>query len=88
MATEYLAVRGLHVSIYNLQLCVLPRSLWRYARRSISDWKNEYLPFCEGCEVKNDCAGFFQSDTRRHSAHVRPLQGCVHRDGGRRSDPA
>jgi hypothetical protein len=31
-AVEYLSVRGMHVSIYNLQRCVLPPSTWAYAR--------------------------------------------------------
>jgi His-Xaa-Ser system radical SAM maturase HxsC len=41
-AVEYLAVRGMNVSIYNHPLCILPRALWPFARKSISDWKNIY----------------------------------------------
>jgi len=69
-----LATRGMNVSIYNHQLCTIPRSLWPYARKSISDWKNVYLPTCDLCGVKEFCGGFFQSATKRHSAHVAP---CV-----------
>jgi hypothetical protein len=34
------AMAGMNVSIYNHQLCVLHRSLWRYARKSISDFNH------------------------------------------------
>jgi len=71
-ATLMLATRGMNVSIYNHQLCTIPSSLWPYARRSISDWKNVYLDVCASCGVKDFCAGFFQSATKRHSAHIAP----------------
>jgi His-Xaa-Ser system radical SAM maturase HxsC len=58
--------RGMNVSIYNHQLCTLPERLWRYARRSISDWKNEYLPECDACQVREQCGGFFASSLRRN----------------------
>src|SRR5207237_263494 len=38
---------GVHVSVYNLPLCLLDRSVWDVAVQSISDWKNAYLPVCE-----------------------------------------
>lgn len=60
-ASYHLANRGMSVSIYNLSLCVLPRSLWSFARQSISDWKNTLAPECEGCEAASSCAGFFKS---------------------------
>jgi His-Xaa-Ser system radical SAM maturase HxsC len=72
-AVEYLSIRGVPVSIYNLQRCVLPKSLWTFARQSISDWKNIYLPVCDGCSERNACAGFFRSAERFHSEHIRPL---------------
>lgn len=73
-ATVTLAARGMNVSIYNHQLCTIPESLWFYARRSISDWKDEYLPECEGCGARERCGGFFVSSLqrRRWSAHVAP----------------
>lgn len=58
-AVEYLAMRGLNVSLYNLPLCALPRSLWRFAKRSISDWKQHYLPACEPCGAREQCGGLF-----------------------------
>jgi len=56
--------RGIRTSIYNLPLCVLPVSLWRFARRSISDWKNTYLDACAHCRVRDECCGFFSSATK------------------------
>ncbi len=66
--------RGMNVSVYNHQLCTVSEQLWPWCRRSISDWKNVYLPACETCHVRNRCGGFFASALgRRHSAHIRPL---------------
>ena len=50
---------GMNVSIYNHQPCVLDKRLWPFARKSISDWKNEYMPECMGCREKDNCGGFF-----------------------------
>jgi His-Xaa-Ser system radical SAM maturase HxsC len=72
-ATKSLALAGMNVSIYNHQLCTIPRSLWPFARKSISDWKNVYLPECEGCGAQEFCGGFFQSATKRHSRGIRAL---------------
>jgi His-Xaa-Ser system radical SAM maturase HxsC len=72
-ATRVLALSGMNVSIYNHQLCTIPRETWSFARKSISDWKNVYLPQCESCGAKEFCGGFFQSATKRHSAGIRAL---------------
>jgi His-Xaa-Ser system radical SAM maturase HxsC len=70
-AVSLLADSRVHVSIYNHQLCVLDKRLWQFARKSISDWKNEYMPECEGCREKENCGGFFASAKIRYSAHIR-----------------
>jgi His-Xaa-Ser system radical SAM maturase HxsC len=72
-ATDILRDAGMNVSIYNHQLCVLDPRLWPLARKSISDWKNVYLPECNGCGAIDRCGGFFQSGTKVRSAHIRPL---------------
>ena len=64
---------GLHVSVYNLPLCLLDRSIWNVAVQSISDWKNAYLPVCDECAVRNRCAGFFASGRPRASRGVHPI---------------
>nr|WP_221381999.1 His-Xaa-Ser system radical SAM maturase HxsC [Actinoplanes polyasparticus] len=43
--------------IYNHPLCVLERQVRPLAVRSISDWKNEYLPACEPCGLRSECGG-------------------------------
>ena len=72
-AVEILSVRGMNVSLYNLQLCLLRPSLWKFARKSISDWKNVYFHECEACGVLDQCGGLFQSAERMHSIHIRAL---------------
>jgi len=60
--------------LFNHQLCTLPRSLWPHTAQSISEWKNEYLDECRGCEVKSQCGGFFSSAIKKHSSHIAPIQ--------------
>jgi len=76
-AVEFLAGQGMNVSIYNSQLCVLPQELWKYARKSISDWKQSYLPECEQCTKLNDCGGLFTWNLKKHSAFIKPFT-CNH----------
>ena len=70
---KYLYLRRMNVSIYNLQLCLLPQSLWSFARKSISDFKNEYLDACERCSVRQHCSGLFTSQVNLHSEHIHAL---------------
>ncbi len=72
-AVEYLASMKMHVSIYNSQLCVMPKDLWKYNKKSISDWKNIYLEQCKHCTMVNECGGLFASSQKMHSAAIRPL---------------
>jgi His-Xaa-Ser system radical SAM maturase HxsC len=61
------------VMIYNHQLCVLDKEFWQFARRSISDWKNIYMPECGECAIREDCGGFFASAALRYSRHIKPF---------------
>ena len=72
-AVLYLYQRNMNVSIYNLQLCILPESLWSFSVKSISLWKNINLVECEECELKSDCGGLFSSSRDKHSAYIKPL---------------
>jgi His-Xaa-Ser system radical SAM maturase HxsC len=72
-AVRYLSMRNIAVSIYNHQLCVLDRTLWPYAQKSISDWKNLYLPECQKCSALADCGGLFQWAVKKHSDHIHAL---------------
>ena len=60
-AVFFLANRGMTVSVYNFPLCTLPREIWPFCPKSISDWKNIYLPECNQCDVQDRCCGFFRS---------------------------
>jgi His-Xaa-Ser system radical SAM maturase HxsC len=77
LAVEILSTRGMDVSIYNHQLCVLRKSLWKFARKSISDWKNIYIAECESCGVREHCGGFFKWATKLHSGYIHPLPPAV-----------
>lgn len=63
----------MRVSIYNHQLCTLDKRLWPFAKKSISDWKNEYMSACAGCLEQERCGGFFSSSAIRHSDYIRPF---------------
>ncbi|WP_238858443.1 His-Xaa-Ser system radical SAM maturase HxsC [Faunimonas pinastri] len=72
---ERLQQSGMNVSLYNMPLCTLDRWAWPLARQSISDWKNNYAPECEACEVRGSCAGFFQStDATWRSRNLSPIR--------------
>lgn len=73
-AVLLLADRGMKPYIYNAQLCVLPDEIRCYAQQSISDWKDIYIPECEGCVLKGQCAGFFESNRQAHSSHIKKVE--------------
>lgn len=60
-------------SIYNLQRCLLPKILWSYAVKSISDWKNKYYDECNTCSQKSHCGGFFESSDIRRSQNIKAI---------------
>jgi His-Xaa-Ser system radical SAM maturase HxsC len=72
-AVHYLVQRGMNPSIYNIPLCLLPKSLWRYARRSISEWKDSFASVCSICSVKKECSGVFDSGFEFYSSYLRPI---------------
>lgn len=69
-AVTTLDAAGINVSLYNHQLCVLERSLHRFSRKSISDWKNDYVAECADCGARKQCGGFFASGTLRRSRGI------------------
>lgn len=72
-AVTTLARAKMHVSVYNHQLCILDPALYPFNRKSISDWKNEYMSECQECTRKEECGGFFSSAKLRYSRHIRPF---------------
>jgi hypothetical protein len=73
-AVLLLADRGMKPYIYNAQLCVLPEAIRCYAQQSISDWKDIYIEKCDGCVLKGQCAGFFESNRQAHSSHIKKVE--------------
>jgi His-Xaa-Ser system radical SAM maturase HxsC len=82
-AAALLDAAGIRTLIYNHQLCVLEESSWRFAVRSISDWKNEYLEECASCGMATECGGFFTSTTSWPSRYIHPLARADHLDSQR-----
>lgn len=76
-AVLLLADKGMKPYIYNAQLCVLPEDIRCYAQQSISDWKDIYLPECEGCTLRGQCAGFFASNREMHSQYIKKIEECM-----------
>lgn len=72
-AVFYLSRRDIDVSVYNEQLCLLPKSLWPFSSKSISDWKNIYVEECKLCKMKDTCGGFFKSVIDKHKKLVSAL---------------
>jgi His-Xaa-Ser system radical SAM maturase HxsC len=61
--------------LMNVPLCALPSELYRYAHRSISDWKRVYAPECDGCTLRQDCCGLFASAARGwRPTELRPMR--------------
>jgi His-Xaa-Ser system radical SAM maturase HxsC len=68
-----LSRRNMDVSIYNEQLCLMPKEIWSFMRKSISEWKNTYLDICSHCQAKDECAGFFAQLVEEHKRLIKPL---------------
>jgi His-Xaa-Ser system radical SAM maturase HxsC len=73
-AVAYLSDMGMCVSVYNAQLCTIPKDIWPYARKSISDWKNVYHEECGRCSVKDECGGFFASGMKKYSRGIMAIE--------------
>ncbi|MBL3546666.1 His-Xaa-Ser system radical SAM maturase HxsC [Chryseobacterium sp. KMC2] len=67
----YLYTFGMNISIYNIPLCLLPKELWPFSRKSISDWKNIYHDECSKCAELLNCGGFFKSSIKKSSAYIK-----------------
>jgi His-Xaa-Ser system radical SAM maturase HxsC len=72
-AVVYLSTNGMNVSIYNLQLCLMPKELWKFNKKSISDWKKIYSSECMDCSLVNDCGGLFASNIKVQGVHLKPF---------------
>ena len=64
-AVTGLADWGMNVSIFNLPHCLLKKSLYEFARKSISDWKVKYIECCKECRMKDECCGLFSTSKKQ-----------------------
>jgi His-Xaa-Ser system radical SAM maturase HxsC len=64
--------RGLHVSVYNTQLCLCHEDIRSFSRQSISAWKNNFHDECSICNVKKECCGFFSTSSVQ-SNNISPI---------------
>jgi His-Xaa-Ser system radical SAM maturase HxsC len=78
-SVEVLTASKVRVSVYNLPRCVLDRSVWRFARQSISDWKNAFVEECETCDEKPRCSGFFTTGRPHFSRGIQAISGVTTR---------
>jgi His-Xaa-Ser system radical SAM maturase HxsC len=63
---------GMAASVYNHQLCTVNPDIQDNYRKSISDWKNEYLDECGSCIKRDECGGLFSSaKLYKHSSHIK-----------------
>ncbi|MPN35397.1 hypothetical protein SDC9_182895 [bioreactor metagenome] len=67
---------GMDCCIYNIPHCLLRKSLYPYACHSISDWKNQFLPVCGDCPMRNECCGLFSTSSRQSRA-IKPVDGMT-----------
>lgn len=73
-AIKTLDTYGMRSSVYNHQLCTVNSDVMHRYRRSISDWKNDYLEICNQCTRKQLCGGFFSSQIQfKHSSYIKPF---------------
>jgi len=56
-------IRDIPVFIYNHQVCLLPKELWRFTVSSISDWKRGYHERCKRCDIMGYCGGYFTTSS-------------------------
>jgi His-Xaa-Ser system radical SAM maturase HxsC len=73
-AVKTLTQYGLKTSVYNLPLCLVNRDVEPNYVKSISDWKNEYAPECDGCGRMTECGGLFSSGIQHgYSKSIKPF---------------
>ncbi|KQN77496.1 His-Xaa-Ser system radical SAM maturase HxsC [Devosia sp. Leaf64] len=59
-AIDIARVSDIPVLLYNFPLCTVPPAYRALAPATISDWKNKFLPECDGCKLRTSCSGFFE----------------------------
>jgi His-Xaa-Ser system radical SAM maturase HxsC len=71
-AVGLLVSYGMSVSVYNHQRCLVNEDILNVYRKSISDWKNEYVEECQQCAKRQECGGLFLSAKQyKRSQHMK-----------------
>lgn len=71
-AVKTLNIYKINNSVYNHQLCIVNEDIHKNYRKSISDWKNEYIEECNLCVRRDDCGGFFSSSVaHKYSENIK-----------------
>lgn len=70
-AINFMHLRKMNCSIYNLPLCLIKKELWPFARHSISDYKVDFVGACDACLKRQDCGGLFHY--QGHRMNVIPI---------------
>jgi His-Xaa-Ser system radical SAM maturase HxsC len=60
--------------LYNFPLCEVPKFLWPFSQKSISEWKRQYNDSCLSCNVFEFCGGFFTSWQNIEGFTVTPIK--------------
>jgi His-Xaa-Ser system radical SAM maturase HxsC len=64
---------GIETSIYNIPLCLLKPSLYKFSKKSISDWKLSFVEHCQRCLLNKECCGVF-STSKIQSNNIKAFQ--------------
>jgi len=64
---------GIETSIYNIPLCLLKPTLYRFSKKSISDWKLSFAEQCQCCLLSEECCGVF-STSKIQSNNIKTFQ--------------
>jgi His-Xaa-Ser system radical SAM maturase HxsC len=73
-AVSILNSYGMNASVYNHQLCTVNPDVLPNYKKSISDWKNEFLDECVRCSKRTECGGLFSSAAKfKHSSYIRAI---------------
>ncbi|MBU5462198.1 His-Xaa-Ser system radical SAM maturase HxsC [Lachnoclostridium sp. MSJ-17] len=72
-AIKLLIRSGIDVGLYNFPYCMIDKSYWPIAQKSISAYKSVFYPSCEKCEMKNACCGIFKATMRFYKPAVHPI---------------
>lgn len=74
IAISVLESCGISSRLFNIPLCLLPKPLWRYSCKSISNWKKTNISKCKGCLQMENCCGIFAT-SKIVSKDISPIKG-------------